>query len=35
MKRQEALEILTAHQEELSAFGLRRLALFGSVARDA
>ncbi len=34
MKRQEALEILTAHQEELSAFGLRRLALFGSVARD-
>lgn len=34
MKRHEALEILTAHQKELSAFGLRRLALFGSVAHD-
>lgn len=34
MTRDEALEILTAHREELSAFGLRRLALFGSVARD-
>ena len=34
MKRQEALQILTAHQKELSVFGLRRLALFGSVARD-
>ncbi len=34
MKRHEALEILTAHQEELSASGLRRLALFGSVGRD-
>jgi len=34
MTRNEALEILTAHREELSAFGLRRLALFGSVARD-
>ena len=34
MKRHEALGILTAHQDELAAFGLRRLALFGSVARD-
>ena len=34
MKRDEALAILTAHWEELAAFGLRRLALFGSVARD-
>jgi len=25
---------LAAHREELAAFGLRRLALFGSVARD-
>ena len=34
MKRDEALAILTAHREELAAFGLRRLAVFGSVARD-
>jgi len=34
VKRDEALAILTAHWEELAAFGLRRLALFGSVARD-
>ncbi len=34
MKRQEALEILTAHQDELAAFGLRRLALFGFIACD-
>ena len=34
MTRAEALAILTRHREELSAFGLRRLALFGSVARD-
>lgn len=34
MTRNKALEILTAHQSELAAFGLRRLALFGSVARD-
>ena len=34
MKRDEALAILTAHRAELAAFGLRRLALFGSVARD-
>ena len=34
MKRAEALAILDRHQSELAAFGLRRLALFGSVARD-
>ena len=34
MKREEALTILTEHRQELAAFGLRRLALFGSVARD-
>lgn len=34
MKRAEALAILNAHREELAAFGLRRIALFGSVARD-
>ncbi len=34
MKRDEALAILSQHQSELAAFGLRRLALFGSVARD-
>ncbi len=34
MKRDEALTILAAHREELAAFGLRRLAVFGSVARD-
>lgn len=34
MTREEALTILTQHSEELAAFGLRRLALFGSVARD-
>jgi len=34
MKRDEALAILFQHQNELAAFGLRRLALFGSVARD-
>lgn len=34
MTRAEALDVLTAHRAELAAFGLRRLALFGSVARD-
>ncbi len=34
MKRDEVLAILNRHQNELAAFGLRRLALFGSVARD-
>lgn len=34
MKRDEVLAILSRHQDEIAAFGLRRLALFGSVARD-
>ncbi len=34
MTRDEALAILTAHRDELAALGLRRLAVFGSVARD-
>lgn len=34
MTRAEALAVLNAHRAELAAFGLRRLALFGSVARD-
>jgi len=34
MTREEALTILTQHRDELAVFGLRRLALFGSVARD-
>lgn len=35
MKRDEALETLTRHRRDLSAFGVKRLAVFGSVARDA
>lgn len=35
MKRAKVLALLAAHREELAAFGVRRLALFGSVARDA
>lgn len=34
MKRDEALKILAEHREEIEAFGVRRLAVFGSVARD-
>lgn len=34
MKRQEIIEVLRAHEEELRARGMRSLALFGSVARD-
>jgi predicted nucleotidyltransferase len=35
MKRSLALEILTRHREELTTrFGVKSLALFGSVARD-
>ena len=34
MKRDQALEVLQAHQSELSRFGVRFLAVFGSVARD-
>jgi predicted nucleotidyltransferase len=32
--RDEVLAILNQHCSELAAFGLRRLAIFGSVARD-
>jgi len=34
MSRDEVLALLKQHQAELSAFGLRRLALFGSAARN-
>jgi predicted nucleotidyltransferase len=34
MRRDEALAILTAHQEELKEYGVKSLAIFGSVARD-
>ncbi len=34
MRRDEALEILTAHRDELARFHVKSLALFGSVARD-
>lgn len=34
MTRDEVLSLLAQHQAELAAFGLRRLALFGSVARN-
>ena len=34
MRRDQALAILSAHQEQLKGFGVKSLALFGSVARD-
>ena len=34
MKRGEALRIISLHEEEIKRFGVRRLALLGSVARD-
>lgn len=34
MQRDEALQILTAHRAGLKGFGVKSLALFGSVARD-
>lgn len=34
MRRDEVLALLRAHQEEIDGFGVRSLALFGSVARD-
>lgn len=34
MRRNEALAILAAHQQELKEYGVKSLALFGSVARD-
>ncbi len=33
MKREEILQRLAAHREDLAAFGVKSLALFGSVAR--
>lgn len=34
MQRKQALEILTQHQAEIENFGVKSLAIFGSVARD-
>ncbi len=34
MRRAEALEIIALHDAELRDLGVRRLSLFGSVARD-
>lgn len=34
MDRSEALRIISVHEGEIKGFGVRRLALFGSVARD-
>ncbi len=34
MKRREALRIISEHEKEIKAFGVDRLSLFGSVARD-
>jgi uncharacterized protein len=34
MKRDEALKILHDHQAEITTYGVRKLALFGSVARN-
>ena len=34
MRRDEILRLLREHQAELSRFGVRSLAVFGSVARD-
>jgi uncharacterized protein len=34
MKRDAIIQLLTAHQADLVRFGVRSLALFGSVARD-
>jgi len=34
MKRQEILELLAPHREELREYGVESLALFGSVSRE-
>jgi len=34
MKRDEVLERLTTYQQEIAQFGIKSLALFGSVVRD-
>ncbi|MBM4024589.1 MAG: nucleotidyltransferase family protein [Planctomycetes bacterium] len=35
MTRRQVIEILQAHQEELRQFGVKKIHLFGSVAREA
>ena len=34
MRREEALRILSGHRAEIEAFGVRSIAIFGSMARD-
>jgi predicted nucleotidyltransferase len=34
MKRDKVLRVLAAHREELRAFGVKEISIFGSVARD-
>ena len=34
MRRDEALRIISEHEQEIRGFGVERLAIFGSVARD-
>jgi predicted nucleotidyltransferase len=34
MKRDEVLRILTEHRQEIAGYGVKSLAVFGSVARD-
>jgi len=34
MKRDELIEIISTHRKEIDAFGVKSLALFGSMARD-
>ena len=34
MRRDEALRVLREHRAEIRAYGIERLSLFGSVARD-
>lgn len=34
MKLKEALQIIASHREELQAYSVKSLAIFGSVARD-
>ena len=34
MKRSQVLEIISSHKKELDSFGVKSLAIFGSVARD-
>ena len=34
MKRDELIEIISTHRKEIDAFGVKSLAIFGSMARD-